>query len=434
MCLRRKYLVLLIFIAFSSAAVGQAAQTPFSTFGFGEPYGNSLIQSQGMGSIGVSQPQFWSINNQNPALLVYNYYTCFQAGVLIESRKIKSDSLSQKTVNGNLNYLVTAFPIKPGKWTTSVGLMPFTNVNYKLGYQDPVIDNSTGLPIDTAGVLEQGSGGLTQLYWSNGVRITDDFSVGLKATYLFGSVNRDYSNLLVVDNQPSLFIVGVNEQTYVRDFMFTGGLSYSKDSLFNKDFRLSAGLVYSFATKLNAGKTTVLERRASSGTPLTSDTLISRDGSISIPSALKFGVSMSKGSRWMAGAEVSYQDWTDFKDLNNEANNLSETWKVAIGGEITPDPSSNNYFKRVIYRVGMSYEKNHFLIENPIGSGNFNSMKDVGINFGFSLPTGLSSLDWAFRIGKRGDTVETVFEETYFKVFFGITFNDNKWFVRRKFD
>lgn len=434
MCLRRKYLVLLIFIALSSAAFGQAAQTPFSTFGFGEPYGNSLIQSQGMGSIGVSQPQFWSINNQNPALLVYNYYTSFQAGAVVESRNIKSDSLSQKSVNGNLNYLVTAFPIKPGKWTTSVGLMPFTNVNYKLSYEEPVISTATGLPVDTAGVLEQGDGGLNQLYWSNGVRITDDFSVGLKASYLFGSVNRDYSNLLSVENQPSLFIVGVNEQTYVRDFMFTGGLSFSRDSLFNKDYRISAGLVYSFGTKLNAGKTTVFERRSASGSPLTSDTLVSKDGSITIPGALKFGLSFSKGGRWMAGAEVSYQDWTDFKDLSNEGGNLTDTWKVAVGGEITPDPSSNNYFKRVNYRVGMSYEKNHFLVESPVGSGNFNSVKDIGINFGFSLPTGLSSLDWAFRVGKRGDTVETFFEETYFKIFFGITFNDNKWFVRRKFD
>lgn len=434
MCLRRKYLVLLIFIAFSSAAVGQAAQTPFSTFGFGEPYGNSLIQSQGMGSIGVSQPQFWSINNQNPALLVYNYYTSFQAGVVLESRNIKSDSLTQKSANGNLNYLVTAFPVKPGKWTTSVGLMPFTNVNYKLSYEDAVIDNATGLAIDTAAVLEQGDGGLTQLYWSNGVKISDDFSVGLKATYLFGSVNRDYSNFLAVENQPSQFIVGVNEQTYVKDFMFTGGLSFSKDSLFKKDFRFSAGLVYSFATKLNANKTTVLERRSSSGAPVTSDTLVSENGSVKIPSSLKFGISASKGSRWMAGAEVSYQDWTDFDDLNNESNNLSTTWKVAIGGEITPNNISNNYFKRVSYRLGMSYEKNHFLIENPLGTGNFNSVKDLGINFGLSLPTGLSSLDLAFRMGKRGDTVETIFEETYFKIFFGITFNDNKWFIKRRFD
>src|SRR5687767_7724619 len=116
MSLRKRFFFLLIFAALSSAAFGQAAHTPFSTFGIGEPYGNSLIQNQGMGGIGVSQPQFWSINNQNPALLVFNYYTCFQAGALIESRTIKSDSINQKGVNGNLNYLVVAFPVKRGRW------------------------------------------------------------------------------------------------------------------------------------------------------------------------------------------------------------------------------------------------------------------------------------------------------------------------------
>src|SRR6185436_6914695 len=100
MCLRKKYFFLLIFIAFSSVAFGQAAQTPFSTFGIGEPYGNALIQNQGMGGIGVSQPQFYSINNQNPALLVFNFFTSFQAGALVESRTLKSDTLSQKSVNG----------------------------------------------------------------------------------------------------------------------------------------------------------------------------------------------------------------------------------------------------------------------------------------------------------------------------------------------
>lgn len=433
MCLRKKYFFLLIFIALSSAAFGQAAHTPFSTFGIGEPYGNALIQSQGMGGIGISQPQYWSINNQNPALLVYNYYSSFQAGALLESRTIKSDSLSQKGVNGNLNYLVTAFPVKPGKWTTSVGLMPYTNVNYKLFYQEEVIDNSTGLPVDTAGVVEQGDGGLTQFYWSNGVRIHEDFSVGLKASYLFGSVNRDYSNLLEVNSQPSVFIVGVREQTYVKDFMFTGGLSFSKDSVFQNDFRFSAGLVYSFATKLNADKTTVIQRRLSSGTPLTSDTLISKSHNISIPSSLTLGVSVSKGARWAAGAEFSIQDWSEFKNINDQKENLEKAWKVSVGGEITPNTTANNYLKRITYRVGMSYEKNPFLIENPVGSGAYNSVKDIGINFGFSLPTGPSSIDWGFRIGKRGDKVETLFEETYYKIYFGITFND-KWFIKRRFE
>src|SRR6185503_1667954 len=121
--------------------------------------------------------QLFSINNQNPALLVYNYYTSFQAGALIESRTLTSDSANQKSVGGNLNYLVIAFPVKMNKWTTSVGLMPYSNVNYKIAYTDTVINSNTPMS-----VLEQGDGGLSQLYWSNGVRINKNFTVGLKAT------------------------------------------------------------------------------------------------------------------------------------------------------------------------------------------------------------------------------------------------------------
>ncbi len=428
MSLRKKYFFSLIFIALSSAAFGQAARTPFSTFGVGIPYGNALIQNQGMGGIGVSQPQFWSINNQNPALLVYNYYTVFQAGILIESRTLKSDTTSQNSVNGNLSYLVTAFPVKQGKWTTSIGLMPFTNVNYKLVYEDQVIDNTSGLPVDTVRVTEQGSGGVNQLYWSNGVRIHDDWAVGLKATYLFGSVNTDYSNTLLGTTQPVPFDVAVNEQTYVKDFMFSGGLSFSKDSIGKKeDLRLSAGLVYSFGADLKVKKTTVVERRVSSGAAIDSDTLTNNQGSINIPAGFTVGLSMSKGLRWSAGIEFSAQDWSKFRSISEEDEGLDKAWRVSVGGEITPDHLAiKNYLKRITYRLGFSYEKEPFLVNN-------NLIKDLGINFGFSMPTGRSSLDWGFRVGKFGDKAKNVLEESYYKIYFGISFND-QWFIRRKFD
>lgn len=427
MSLLSKYFFFLVFIVLPSVAFGQAASTPFSTFGIGEPYGNSLIQNQGMGGVGVSQPQFWSLNNQNPALLVYNYYTVFQAGALVESRTLKSDTMSQKSVNGNLNYLVTAFPIKPGKWTTSIGLMPYTNIKYKLQYLEQVIDNATNLPVDTASVLEQGSGGLSQLYWSNGVRIHEDFSVGAKISYIFGSGVSDYSNTLYSSDQPVPFIIGVNEQVYVKDFMLGGGVSFSKDSLGTKqNYRLSAGLTYEFGADLGATQTTVIERRTSGGNPITSDTLIRNSRSITIPASLTFGVSLSQGSRWSTGAEISVQDWSQFKGLSDDEE-LVKAWRMSLGGEFTPNQlAADNYLKRITYRMGFSYEKNPFLVNNQ-------QLKDFGINFGFSMPTGRSSLDWAFRIGRRGDKSENLLEETYYKVYFGITFND-QWFVRRRFD
>ncbi len=420
-----KYLFTLVLSVLSFAALGQAARSPFSSIGIGEPYGSALIQNQSMGGIGVSQPQFWFVNNQNPALLVYNYYTVFQAGALVESKTIKGDTTNVESTNGNMNYLVTAFPIKPGKWTTSIGLMPFTNVNYRLEYFDIVAGTN---PSDTIIVSEQGSGGLSQVYWSNGVRLHDNWSVGLKAAYLFGSVINDYTNLLITVPQPVSYFIAVNEQTFIKDFQFTGGLSFSQDSIGRKEeYRLSAGMTYGFATDLKASKTTVFERRNLGGNPITSDTLIISRGNVSIPSTLTMGFSISKLAKWTTGIEYTLQDWSQFSNINDETNeSLGKAWRLALGGEVTPDYLSEKLLKRITYRTGLHYENSPFLTNN-------NQLKDFGINFGLSIPTGRSSLDLAFSTGRRGNTSENVLEESYFRVYFGITFND-QWFIRRRFD
>lgn len=409
------------------AAFGQAARSPFSTFGIGEPYGNALIHNQGMAGTGVAQPQYWFLNNQNPALLVFNYYTIFESGLLVESKTIKGDTANIKSSAGNLNYLAAAFPVKPGKWTTSFGLMPFTNVNYKFIYFDSVRDNHN-VVVDTIAVQEQGSGGFSQLYWSNGVRLHDNWAVGLKAAYIFSSIVNDYANSLINLNLPVPFLIAVKEQTYVNDFLFTGGLSFSQDSLGNrKNLIVSAGLTYSFATDLKARKTTTYERRFASGNPITLDTLATARGKLSIPSGLQVGLSVSQSAHWSAAAEFAVQNWSKFNSLNeDDLGSLGQSWRAAVGGEYTPDYLSSRFFDRVTYRIGFRYERYPFLI-------NTNQLKDFGINFGFSLPTGRSSIDLAFSTGKRGNRSETILEETYFRIYFGLTFND-QWFVRRKFD
>jgi hypothetical protein len=413
----------------STAVFGQAANSPFSTFGIGEPYGSALVHNQGMAGVGVSQPQFWFVNNQNPALLVYNYYTVFQAGVVGERRTIKSDSISQKGFNGNLNYLVMALPFKRGKWAMSAGLMPFSAVNYKIKYTEE-IENSDSL----LSVTEQGSGGLSQLYWAHGIRLTPDWSIGVKASYIFSSINNDYYNYLINSAQVVQYIVAVKDQTYVRDFLFTAGLSFSKDSVFTDEYRVSAGLVYNFGSNLKAERNTIFERRDASGSPLTRDTLTTKNGQIYMPPSLTFGASISKGGRWSLGAEVNLQDWSKFRSVSNEDEGLDKAWKMAIGGEFTPDPTAlDKFFKRITYRAGISMEKYPFLVENPENPGKLNQVRDFGINFGLSMPAGRSSIDLGFRTGKRGNISETVLEETYWKIYFGITFND-QWFIRRKFD
>ena len=76
--------------------------------------------------------------------------------------------------------------------------------------------------------------------------------------------------------------------------------------------------------------------------------------------------------------------------------------------------------------MGLHYEKAPFLANNE-------QVKDFGINFGLSLPAGRSSLDLAFSVGKRGNQSQNILEESYYKVYFGITLND-QWFIKPKYD
>lgn len=415
----------LVFAVVISAANvwGQAASSPFTGFGIGEPYGNALIQNQGVGGIGVSQPQVWYLNNQNPALLVYNTLTVFQVGILGERRTIKSDTSNEKSTGGNLNYLVMAFPVKINKWTTSIGLMPYTNVNYGLQYTKQIPDQ-TGAPVDTATVIETGTGGLTQVYWSNGVRLTKEMSVGLKASYLFGPVSNVQSNF-----QPGVAYIGnVEQKMNVNGFNFGLGFSYSKDSLGRKnDRRFSAGGMYTFPANLRAkNKEQVYLTTLANDTILRSDVAES-SGHVKLPATLTVGFSYGRDLHWYVGTEFSYQNWTNYSSLIEDNRALTQSWRAALGGEVTPDPSAlESYLKRITYRMGLSYERYPFQANNK-------EVKDIGINFGFSLPAGRSSLDFGAKIGQRGNKADNILEERYFKIYFGITFND-QWFIKRKFD
>ncbi len=420
-----KYIFALFCLISVGEAFGQAARAPYSSFGIGEPYGNALINQQGMAGVGVSQPQYRFINNQNPALLVYNsIYTVFQAGIVAERRNISGDTLSETSQGGNMNYLVTAFPIKPSKWTTSVGLMPYTSVNYKLQYDDDIVGSEKQVH-----VTEEGTGGLTQLYWSNGVRLTREVAVGLKASYIFSSIVNTYKNQLINPEQPTNYIAAVEEKAYVRDFAFGTGISFSKDSLFSRHrYRLSIGAVYDFATSLDARKTDKLYRTTAAGDTTDISILPStRSGSFSIPSSFAVGVSLARGLEWNISTEFAYQNWSAFRNVNGQNHGMEESWRVALGGEFVPDLfATENYLKVMTYRAGVSYQQDPYL-------ANGNPVRDIGINFGFSMPAGRSSIDLAFKYGKRGDKARNLLEEDYFKIYFGITFND-QWFIKRRFD
>lgn len=408
----------------STLAFGQAAKSPYSSVGLGEEFGNALTHNQGMAGVGLSSPQYWYLNNQNPALLVFNRITTFEVGLIGEKRTQKSATLTENTGSGNLNYLALGIPIKPGKWTAAVSLMPYTRLNYEQQRTDFVQGDTTMI-----NVLEQGSGGINQFSFSNGVAINSKLSAGFKATYLFSSVVNEYSNLLMGTQQVLLISPNIYERTYVSDFRLTPAVSIHLDSLGRrKEYKFNVGIVYDFKANLNSQFYQRIERRNVAGL-VDSLTLISNQpGTITIPSKLSLGVSFSKLYKWTFALDATYGMYSQYRDLAGKNPYGTDAWSIAAGYEITPDIGSlGSYLKRMTYRTGVSLENSPYL-------ANGNAVKDFGITFGLSMPVNrVSSLDLALKVGKKGDKTLNTVEEDYVKFYFGMTFND-QWFIKRRFD
>jgi hypothetical protein len=404
-----------------STAFSQAARSPFSSFGIGEYYGNSLVYNRGMAGVGVSNPQTLHLNYQNPALLVFNQLTTFEAGFLVEKRTARNADTKESNAAGNLNYLTIGFPVKYRKWSTSLGLMPYTNVNYKLTYTQNIVNSAA-----VVNVNEEGSGGLNQFSWANGVAITRGISVGAKVNYVFSSINRSFDNQLPPSAETNLIIPSIHTRQNFSDFTFTGGLSMRKDSISRKNLRLNFGLVYDFKANVKTKYYEAVELRS---TGRTLDTLINNEiRKTTIPQTLTAGLSFGRPDYWTVGTDFTWLDYTKYRNIDGSTENAITGWKLALGGEVTPNPLSlSSYLKRMTYRTGISLEHYPYLV-------NGNTLKDFGINFGLSTPVSrYSSLDFAVKLGKRGDLKTNTVVENYFKIYFGVTFND-QWFIKRRFD
>ncbi len=416
--------VWLFLLLSSTMGYGQAARSPFSSYGLGEQYGNALATDQGMGGVGISNPHYWYLNNQNPAMLIFNRLTTFQAGLIGEQRTQNSiATATQKSGSGNLNYLVLSIPVMAGKWTSSLSLMPYTRLNYQLKYTQPVAGDTS-----KANVTETGSGGINQVSWSNGVKITNAISLGLRTTYLFSAVSTQFSSELQYTQQVLVISPLVYERTFVSGFKFAPALSVHVDSIGKKNYRVNFGLVYDLQSNVPGKFYQRIERHNLAGI-IDSLTLIRNvPGTLTLPSTLSAGLSFAKSYKWIVAVDGSYSNYSTYRDMAGTNPYTSNSWRLAAGFETTPDGGSlSSYFKRATYRTGVSLENYPYL-------ANGNVVKDFGITFGLSLPVSrLSSIDLALKVGKKGDKTLNGIEENYIKLYFGLTFND-QWFIKRRFD
>ncbi len=409
--------------------LAQHSYSPYSSIGIGDLNDMSLSNNDAMGGIGIASPSVWHINNMNPALLVYNSFTVFEIGVEAENRTVSNDFNSVKVGSGGFKYLTFAFPIINGKWTSNIGLMPYSSVNYSFSAREDVPNTNVDAIINF-----EGSGGINQVYFSNGYRITKEFSAGLRLSYLFGLVESRNATYLEGEGIQQQFPTGVYEKTNFSTFDVGLGLSYSK-KISDNDL-LNFGAIYDLGGDMGGKRLERLEVESTTGATVQGDTLInSETGYYHLPSKLGLGFSWQKLNKLSIGLDVKRSFWNksagftfDNSGIPSDSEEYRSTWSVALGFEIIPKYNDvNSYLKRIKYRIGLDFKQEPYVISGK-------SINNFGINFGWSLPVkGVSAVNMAFKYGQRGETEGTLVKEQYFKFVLGATIND-RWFVRRKYN
>ena len=224
------------------------------------------------------------------------------------------------------------------------------------------------------------------------------------------------------------YLAVYSERQSVNDFKIGAGLAYEIKVGENK---LGLGLIYDLEANVKGNYFLRLEQQNLNGAAIFADTLANNDRRYyTLPSSLGAGISYGKANKWLVGFDYKTQDWNVFDGSQSSIpENFAKSSKYVLGTEFTPDVTSlTNYAKRVTYRFGISYYETPYVV-------NGTQINDFGINFGWSLPVArFSTLDFGFQVGNRGTLDNNLIREDYFRVFFGATFNDNRWFVRPKFN
>ncbi|MGV3761312.1 hypothetical protein [Parapedobacter sp.] len=422
---------LTILLLFATTAQAQRATTssPYSRYGLGEMRGDALPQARAMGGISTGIRYlngYGNINVGNPASYSALGLTTIDVGLFGNITELSQNNLSENSYNFSLSHINFGIPLgRPGG--ISFGIMPFSDVGFS--YAIPGAIDTTDIR-----TVYAGAGGTTKAYLGYGVQITKNFSVGVNASYIFGTLER--INSVEFPDDIGALNVRTDSSQYVKGFSFDYGLQYFQP--LGNNVNLTIGYTGTAGSPLNTSTSRVITRTPTSVEDdqenLPVDTISAEEGlkqKITMPMKHSVGFSIAKGSNWLIGGDFNYAKWSDYR-VGNTNPQLTDSYGFAIGGQITPDVTSVNYLGVVDYRLGFKYNKSHINIDHQ----DINRMA-LTVGFGFPLPslfgTSFYKINFATEFGQMGTLSNNLVRERYINFNLGFTLND-RWFRRRYYD
>jgi len=421
------YTSLLLFglCPFASKSQG-LGNSPYSSQGIGELYGDNNVWNQGIGGLGVAYANPFHLNSANPALLVRNRTTIFEVGLLGQAKVLSDRVQSQRDFGGNLSYLNLAFPVA-GKWSAGIGLRPYSFIDYNTTVFRKVEPNT----IYDSRTVYTGRGALNKATITNGFQLGKNAYVGLEMGFLFGNAVREANSQVIInglgDLSTDIIVSRTSQSTYSDVMLKLGGAWRPKLS---KNWHLNLGATYQPQTRVRSRETEAYEQRQAQQVISLPETIRSdQRGVLVFPSKFRAGVVLEKNLNIAVGAEFSYEQWANYRTATGENPGLGNSYTVGTGIEFLPKASSTNYLNLINYRFGLRYG----LLPNVV---NGRQLNDVSASLGFALPVGrfVNSISLSVTAGQRGNTTfEGQIRERYARIGLSLSLND-RWFQRFRVD
>lgn len=458
-------LIVLFTHAFSHAQEGDLL-SPYSAYGLGDLAPQGFARQSVLGGMGLGISNPYQLNASVPSSYSNLLRPVFASG--LRARRVQEDVGESTFSRSVAQFMGLGFgaPINDGSWGIGFGIVPLTNVGYRLSNMAPLADGQqVEFEYTGSGGLSKMYGGLSKRIWhkKDTIRALDQkILLGAQLNYKFGTITN--SRRAIYPSNSGYFNTNSTASVIVRDPAFDLSAQYVivfKDTVMRKvrsdsgqvskrpskrDMKLTVGGYFSPEASLNARRTdlTTSYFLTPLGVEVTLDTIdfVDRaEGTITLPSAIGFGVGLSIDDKWMYAVEIRYQDWEQLRvDVEGWElpSKLGSRTSYTIGVSYTPSsllrPFGSSFFEKTSYSLAVRKEDDYLVINNS-------QLESYALTVGASFPLYFaktrSRLTIGTELGTRGETENGGIRETYAELIVGVSITPDlreKWFKKRRLD
>ena len=354
-------LLLLLLIFLPVARAQNSTSSPFSIFGIGEIETRDFGRTIGMGNVGIGFQSENFLNRRNPAGLtaIDTLRFILDVSAVIKFSQYRNVNYKEQATNFNFKNLSAGVRLSK-RWTSSVGLSPYSNVGYNIKTEEPIQGTS-----GEETVYFSGNGGVNKFYWANAFELFRGFSTGVTSSYIFGNYahNEEMSGY------------SIKNSYRISKFYFDFGAQYSH--WFGQYTNITAGGIYGYQSKMPIQQTEVF----------TSNMMIEKskrkpDMMSYLPEFYGAGFSIlrnKKTAEWIFAADYRYQNWAIDRSIHKELT-YTDSHTYSAGFQLTPNKRrAEKYIHIMRFQLGACYNQSYLKVKGY-------QLEDYSVSLGVGLP------------------------------------------------